>query len=417
MCARRSGRGWPWVGYVDPAPPSAAATAESDNERNAPMLPLRDVRVLDLGQYITGPCATALLAEMGADVIKVEPPSAGDPFRAWESGGLNATFVAFNRGKRSVVLNLKSAEGRRRLCELVATADVLVENFRPGVMARLGIDHDTLAGHNPRLVHCSITGFGSSGPAKDLPAYDGVAMGYSGLAGLLMDPHELRVRGPALADVITGHTAAFATLAALHDRQRSAVGSHLEVTMLGALAHFMHSAVSKQIVEGRAEGPYTRVHSSQAHAFATADGSALLIHLSSPPKFWQGLCAAVDRPDLPDDPRFTTRADRRDNYDALHDELAPIFLTKDRDEWLATLQWHEVPCAPVNGIADMLADEQLRHLGIIDVADEPDIGPMPRIRPPVHVNGAVLPARSRAPFLGEHTEEVLAECQRETSAG
>ncbi|MQA60315.1 MAG: CoA transferase [Actinophytocola sp.] len=373
------------------------------------MLPLSDVRVLDLGQYITGPCATALLAEMGADVIKVEPPAGGDPFRAWESGGLNATFVAFNRGKRSVVLDLKSEAGKQHLFDLVATADVLVENFRPGVMARLGIEYDTLKQYNPRLVLCSITGFGSSGPAKDLPAYDGVAMGYSGLAGLLMDPHDPQVRGPAMADAITGHTAAFATLAALHDRHRTGAGQHIEVTMLGALAHFLHSAVSKQIVEGRAENPYTRVHSSQAHAFATADGTALLIHLSSPPKFWEGLCDAVERPDLLSDPRFTTRADRRDHYDDLHEELRPIFATRDRDWWLSRLQHCRVPCAPVNGIADMLADKQLRHLGIIDVVEDPDAGPMPRIRPPVHFNGAVLPARPRAPYLGENTQEVLAQ--------
>lgn len=380
-------------------------------------MPLSDVCVLDLGQYITGPCATALLAEMGADVVKVEPPAGGDPFRAWESGGLNATFVAFNRGKRSVVLDLKSDAGKQHLFDLVATADVLVENFRPGVMARLGIEYDTLKQYNPRLVLCSITGFGSSGPAKDLPAYDGVAMGYSGLAGLLMDPHDPQVRGPAMADAITGHTAAFATLAALHDRHRTGAGQHIEVTMLGALAHFLHSAVSKQIVEGRAEDPYTRVHSSQAHAFATANGTALLIHLSSPPKFWEGLCDAVERPDLLSDPRFITRADRRDHYDDLHEELRPIFAARERDWWLRRLQRCRVPCAPVNGIADMLADEQMRHLGIIDVVEDPDAGPMPRIRPPVHFNGAVLPPASRAPYLGENTQEVLGAHGQEKPAG
>jgi crotonobetainyl-CoA:carnitine CoA-transferase CaiB-like acyl-CoA transferase len=372
-------------------------------------MPLSGTRVLDLGQYITGPCATVLLAEMGAEVVKVEPPSTGDPFRSWDSGGLNATFVAFNRGKRSVVLDLKSSEGRQHLCELVAGADALVENFRPGVMQRLGVGYETLRQHNPRLVHCSITGFGSTGAYKDLPAYDGVAMGYSGLAGLLMDPQDPVVRGPAMADAITGHSAAFATLAALHERHRTGAGRHLEVTMMGALAHFLHSAVAKHIVEGREEGPYTRVHSSQAHAFAAADGKALLIHLSSPPKFWERLCAAVERPDLPGDPRFATRSDRREHYDALHEELRAVFASRDRDQWMKTLQEHEVPCAPVNGISEMLADEQMQHLGFIDAAEDPDVGPMPRIRPPVLFDGAVLPARSRAPYLGEDTQDVLAE--------
>lgn len=372
-------------------------------------LPLSGVRVLDLGQYITGPCAAVLLAEMGADVIKVEPPTTGDPFRAWESNGLNATFVAFNRGKRSVTVDLKTAEGRQLLFDLVTSADVLIENFRPGVMTRLGVGYDILHRHNPRLVHCSITGFGSTGPYKDLPAYDGVAMGYSGLAGLLTDPQDPQLRGPAMADAITGHSAAFATLAALHDRHRTGVGQHLEVTMLGALAHFLHSAVAKQIVETREEGPYTRVHSSQAHAFVAADDRALLIHLSSPPKFWERLCAAVGRADLPRDSRFVTRSDRREHYDALHDELAPIFATRDRAHWLAELQQNQVPCAPVNGIAEMLADEQMQHLGFIDAVDEPGVGTMPQIRPPALFNGAVLPPVARAPYLGENTRDIVDE--------
>lgn len=367
---------------------------------------LGDVRVLDLGQYITGPCAAELLAEMGAEVIKVEPTT-GDPFRSWESGGLNATFVAFNRGKRSVVLDLKSPEGRAHLLDLVESADVLVENFRPGVLARLDIEHSTLRERNPRLVHCSITGFGRTGPYRDLPAYDGVAMGYSGLAGLLMDPQDPQVRGPAMADAITGHSAAFAILAGLHQRNQTGEGAHLDVTMLGALTHFLHSAVSKQIVEGREEGPYTRVHSSQAHAFAAGDGKSLLIHLSSPPKFWEALCTAVERPDLATDPRFTTRPDRRRHYDALHEELRPIFASRDRADWLQRLQEHQVPCAPVNGIGDMLADEQTRHLGIIDSVEEPGSARMPRIRPPVHVDGTPLPPREQAPYLGEHTDDVL----------
>lgn len=370
--------------------------------------PLADLRVLDLGQYISGPCTTVLLAEMGAEVIKVEAPRTGDPFRAWERGGLNATFVAFNRGKRSVELDLKHPEGRRCLLDLVAGADVLVENFRPGVMDRLDLPHATMRHRNPRLVHCSITGFGSDGPYRDRPAYDGVAMGYSGLAGLLLDPDDPQVRGPALADAITGHAAAFAILAAIHQRQTSHRGTHLEISMLGALTHFLHSAVAKQVVEGREEGPYTRVHSSQTHAFPTADGRAVMIHLSSPQKFWAGLCAATGRGDLLEDPRFASHAARREHYDELHGELAPAFAAQDRDAVLERLHEFEVPCAPVNGIGDVLGDEQLRHLGMIDVVDEPGIGPMPRIRPPTAFDGQMLAPAPRAPHLGEHTASVLA---------
>jgi crotonobetainyl-CoA:carnitine CoA-transferase CaiB-like acyl-CoA transferase len=377
-----------------------------ETDATGPELPLTGVTVLDLGSYISGPCAAVLLAEMGADVIKVEPP-AGDPFRKWESGGLNATFVAFNRGKRSVVLDLKSDAGRAHLLHLVGSADVLVENFRPGVMERLGIGWDSLRDLRPELIHCSITGFGSGGPYSDMPAYDGVALGYSGLAGLLLDPEDPRLRGPALADAITGHSAAFAVLAALHQRHRTGRGEHLEVSMLGALVHFLHSAVAKNVVEGRDETPYLRPHSSQAYVWATRDDKQVLVHMSSPPKFWEGLCAAVGREDLITDERFEKRSGRQKHYEVLRAELSPIFAGRDRDDWLQVLQSHSVPCAPVNAVSEALDDPQLQHLGIIDVLDEPGIGPMPQIRPPALFGGSALPAVRRAPYLGEHTDELL----------
>ena len=367
-------------------------------------LPLRHIRVLDLGQYISGPCASVLLAELGADVVKVEPPS-GDPFRKWESGGLNATFVAFNRGKRSVVLDLKAEPDRARLLTLVRGADVLIENFRPGVMDRLDLGYELLRRENQALVYCSVTGFGAGGPYAAMPAYDGVALGYSGMAGLLLDPDDPRLRGPALADAITGHTAALNILAALLARG----GQRLEVSMLGALVHFLHSAVAKKIVEGREEGPYLRPRSSGAFVFKAADGRALLIHLSSPPKFWECLCRAVGRPELVDDPRFQRRSERQANYEKLRAELIPTFLGRGRDEWLAVLQGEQVPCAPVNTVGEALEDQQMRYLGIIDTIEETGIGPMPQIRPPAWWDGAPLPAIDRAPFLGEHTDSVLAE--------
>ena len=372
--------------------------------------PLRGVRVLDLGQYISGPVTGVLLAEMGADVIKIEPPE-GDPFRKWEDG-LSATFVAFNRGKRSVVLDLKIETDREHLYELVKTADVLIENFRPGVTKKLGMDYAVLKELNPSLVYCSITGFGSEGPYAGLPAYDGVALGYSGFAGLTLDPENPQLLGPAIADAVTGHSASFAILAALFDRFRSQQGQLLEISMFGALVHFLHSAVSKKVVEDREEGPYSRVKGSQAYVFVTGDKRALLIHMSSPPKFWEGLCNAVSRRDLLSDPRFAKRSDRQKNYDALRTELAPAFRSRSRDEWLKELRLNEVPCAPVNSIGEALSDKQFRLLGIVDMIDEPGIGKMPRIRPPAHFGGEPLPAIARAPFLGEHTQEVFTEAEQ-----
>ena len=372
--------------------------------------PLRGIRVLDFGQYISGPVTGVLLAEMGADVIKIEPPE-GDPFRKWEDG-LSATFVAFNRGKRSVVLDLKLEEDKQRLYELAKSVDVLIENFRPGVTKRLGIDYGILSELNPGLVYCSITGFGSEGPYVSLPAYDGVALGYSGFAGLMLDPKEPRLLGPAIADAVTGHSAAFAIVAALFDRFRSQNGQLLEISMFGALVHFLHSAVSKKIIEDREEGPYSRVIGSQAYVFVTGDSKALLIHMSSPTKFWEGLCATVSRPDLISDARFLKRSDRQKNYELLRAEMEPIFKTRGRDEWLEELRKHQVPCAPVNTIGEALSDEQFKLLGIVDTVDEPGLGPMPRIRPPAHFGGQPLSPVGRAPFLGEHTQEVFDEAKR-----
>jgi crotonobetainyl-CoA:carnitine CoA-transferase CaiB-like acyl-CoA transferase len=376
------------------------------------MFPLRGVRVLDLGQYISGPCTSVLLAEMGADVVKVEPPGRGDPFRQWESGGLNATFVAFNRGKRSVELDLKSDDDRSKLYELAETADVMVENFRPGVTTRLGIDFASMTAVSPNLVYCSITGFGSAGPYVEFPAYDGVALGYSGMAGLLLDPDDPVLRGPALADAITAHSAAFAITAALYETKGQPAPKLIEISMLGALTHFLHSAVAKKVVEEREEGPYTRPHTSQAYVLVGSDGGALIIHLSSPPKFWEALCTAIGRPELMEDERFVDRGARKDHYWELRALLQEAFAEKERDEWLRVLQSHQVPCAPVNSIGEALQDPQLAALGIIDTVEDPDVGTMPRIRPPVHIDGAPLPPVPRAPLLGEHNEEVLGELAR-----
>lgn len=370
-------------------------------------LPLEGIRVLDFGQYISGPVAGVLMAEMGADVIKIEPPE-GDPFRKWEDG-LSATFVAFNRGKKSVVLDLKDEADRTKLYHLLKSCDVLIENFRPGATTRLGIDFDTLKELNPNLIYCSITGFGSSGPYVDLPAYDGVALGFSGFASLLLDPENPKLHGPAIADAITGHSAAFAILAALLQNFKVKEARHLEISMFGALVHFMHSAVSKKVIEDKEEGPYSRVRGSQAYVFSTKDKKALIIHLSSPPKFWQGLCLAVGRPDMVENPEYLKRPDRQRRYEQISNELEPIFFSKDRDEWLNILHQHGVPAAPVNTIGEALCDAQFQSLGIIDVIDEPGFGPMPRIRPPALWNGTPLPPTERAPLLGEHNDAVLAD--------
>lgn len=292
------------------------------------MGPLTGVRVLDLGQYITSPYATSLLAEMGADVIKVESPPDGDAFRAWDKGKVSPTFLAFNHGKRSIVLDLKAMDQRAEFYRLVKTADVLIENFRPGVTSRLGIAYESVREHNPQLVYCSITGFGTDGPYADRPTYDSVAQGFSGLSSLLMNPEQPRLMGPAMADIITGQMAAFSVVSALTGRARSGKGEYVEVNMLATLMRFITGQFAKLVISGIEEGPYTRSTLSQAYAFRTSDGNVLLIHLSSPDKFWRSLCEAVGREDLLAQPAFGRHASRIKHYDALMKELEPTFATR-----------------------------------------------------------------------------------------
>ena len=376
------------------------------------MGPLTGVRVLDLGQYITGPYATSLLAEMGADVIKVESPPDGDEFRSWEKGKVSPQFLTFNHGKRSIVLDLKAMDQRAEFYRLVKTADVLIENFRPGVTSRLGIAYESVRELNPQLVYCSITGFGSDGPYADRPAYDSVALGFSGISSLLMNPEQPRLMGPAMADIITGQTAAFCVVSALTGRARSGKGEYVEVNMLASLVRFITGQVAKQVINGTEEGPYTRSTLSQAYAFRTSEGEVLLIHLSSPEKFWRSLCEAVGREDLLTHPVFGQRGNRVKHYDALMKELEPTFAARTQAEWLQILTAHEVPCAPVNRVSQTLADPQVQHLRIVEVEEDPVLGRIPRFRPPVKWTGETPDLVSRPPKLGEHTEEILAELRQ-----
>ncbi|MBI4493506.1 MAG: CoA transferase [Chloroflexi bacterium] len=372
------------------------------------MGPLAGIRVLDLGQFISAPYTGVLLAEMGAEVLKVEPPT-GDPFRTWEGEGFGPSFAAFNRGKRSLVLDLKTPRDRERLLHLAETADVFLENFRPGVTARLGIDYETLKSANPRLVYCTVTGFGPDGPYVDRPSYDSVAQGLSGLTGLFLDPEQPRLRGPASADSLTGLTAAFAITTALVASKQTGRGQHVEVNMLHSLVHFLGYVVAKHVMGGIEPGPDTHARSAQAYVFRAADGKPFLIHLSSPPKFWQHLCEAIGRSDLLTDPRFATRKERVRRYEELAEELQRVFETRSRQEWLEVLVAHEVPCAPANRISEVVQDPQVQHLGIVDVEEDPSLGPIPRFRPPARFSEDTPPVLARPPLLGEHTREILDE--------
>ena len=367
---------------------------------------LSGIRVLEQGTFITGPCAGMMLADLGADVIKVESPD-GDPYRAYQEGQYSPHFQAYNRNKRSLCLDLKQGGDRELFNQLVREADVYIQNFRPGTAERLGASAEQLQRINPRLVYCSISGFGSSGPYVDRPSYDSVAQALSGFLSVVVDPERPRFLGPALADAITGIYAAYGVLGALFERTRSGRGHVVEVSMLEAMAHFAVEPFAAYFALGTVPKSSDRPRLAQAHILHTADGGMMAIHLSSLEKFWTGLVAALDAPELARDPRFATRLLRIENYEALGAELDRLFRQRPLEEWVERLRANDVPGAPINSVADVVGDPQVRHLGLVVPVEAPHTA-REAVRPAVQFDGLRAGSVRPAPLLGEHGDDIRA---------
>ena len=373
---------------------------------------LRDFRVVEMGTYITGPAAGMHLADLGADVIKVEKPETGDPFRAFKGGLYSPHFQTYNRNKRSIALDTAKPADRAVFHDLIRGADVFIQNFRPGVAEKLGAGAEELGRINGGLVYCAITGFGQTGPARDRPAYDTVAQAASAYLRLLTPPANPRVIGPAIADAVTGHYAALGIVAALLERTKTGKGRRLDISMLEAMCHFNLDSFTHYLSVGEVMGPLSRPMVSQSYTFACADGKWIAIHLSSPPKFWEGLATAVGMPELLADPRFAERPARIQNQQALIDILTPVFATRSREAWCAALLENEVPHSPAYDSDEALEDPQARHLQIAVEAEHPQMGPFRTVRPPYSFDGeadlSVLPP----PTLDEHGAEIRLEIER-----
>lgn len=368
---------------------------------------LNGIRVLEQGTFITGPAAGMLLGDLGADVIKIEQPGTGDPFRAFKGGLYSPHFQTYNRNKRSVTLNTKDAADLATFDELISTADVYIQNFRPGAAERLNVGEERLRKINPGLIYCSISGFGPTGPAAGRPAYDSVAQAASGFLGLLINPENPRVVGPALADSITGFYAAYGILGALHERNSTGVGRKVEVSMLEAMSHFNLDAFTHYYSAGEIMGPYSRPSVSQSYVLKCADQKWIALHMSSPEKFWQGLARAIEQPLLFDDSRFSDRNGRIQNQEALIQILGEIFAKHSRDEWCRRLESEDVPHAPMYDTSEALEDPQARHLQILVSARHKTMGDFHTVRPPVSFDGQRSTEVIPPPVLGEHNEEVL----------
>jgi crotonobetainyl-CoA:carnitine CoA-transferase CaiB-like acyl-CoA transferase len=377
---------------------------------------LEGIRVLEQGTFITGPAAGMLLGDLGADVIKIEQPETGDPFRAFEGGFYSPHYQTYNRNKRSVTLNTKNSEDLAVFDELIRSADVYIQNFRPGAAERLNAGAERLQKINPRLIYCSISGFGATGPAAGRPAYDSVAQAASGFLGLLINPANPRVVGPAIADSLTGFYAAYGILGALHERNVSGVGRKVEISMLEAMTHFNLDAFTHFYSRGEVMGPYSRPSVSQSYVMKCEDDKWIALHMSSPEKFWLGLARAIEHPTLFDDPRFSSRTGRIAHQAALIEILSTIFATRNRVEWCARLDANDVPHAPVYDSSEALEDPQAKHLELLVSTHHKTMGEFHTVRPPVTFDGERTTDVVAPPTLGEHNAEILVPIREKLSS-
>ena len=378
------------------------------------LAPLKGIRILDLTNVLAGPFCCHQLAHMGADVIKVETPGTGDLARqlgadsARNADLMGVSFLAQNPGKRSITLNLKSASGKRILKELVAKSDALVENFRPGVMARLNLDYETLTRENPRLVYCAISGFGQDGPLAKLPAYDQIVQGMSGVMSITGDADTAPYRvGYPMADTIGGMTAAFAVAAALANRDDNR-GTFIDVSMLEAVIATMGWVVSNHLIAGQAPSPNGNDNftASPSGTFKTADG-VMNIAANKQEQF-EVLCEIIGNPGLAQDPRFADRKSRLDNRSALTAELEAAFATAPTHDWVEKLTAQGVPAGPVWSVPEALAHPQLADRGLLQTHR---IGPedLQLVGIGAKLDGTAPGVSSPPPELGAHTNDILTQ--------
>jgi crotonobetainyl-CoA:carnitine CoA-transferase CaiB-like acyl-CoA transferase len=364
-------------------------------------------KVLEVANYISGPFASMLLADLGAEVIKVESPGHGDPFRGWGDVPYSPTFCSLNRNKQSMSLDLRKPEGKEIFLRLARQSDVVIENMRPGVLDRRGLGYEAVRAVNPRIVYCSISGFGSDGPYRDKPGYDTIAQAMGGLLSVLTDMHNPKGTGASLADLVTGMYACYAVQGALIARGRTGMGQKVETSLLQAVIAFGAENSVRYLASGIVPDHNTRVQIAQVYAFLAADDRPFVVHLSSPQKFWHSLADAIDRPDLKEDPRFVDKEMRIKNFNALRAILAEKFATAPREHWLNVLAQRDVPSAPLLNLEEVFADPQVRHLGMLVEMTHPKMGKARLVGSGIFMSETPPQMALPPPIAGEHTGKTL----------
>ena len=376
------------------------------------MKALQDIQVLDLTRALAGPFCTLMLGDYGADVIKIEIPETGDDTRHWGPpfiGDESAYFLSINRNKRSLTLNFKEQEAIKIFLKLVEKADVVVENFTPGVMKRFGLDYEAVKAINPSIIYCSISGFGQDGPYQNRPAYDQIMQGVSGLMSITGEPDgEPQKVGIAVSDIGAGMWAAFAVMTALHHRSNSGDGQHIDISMLDAQVAWMTYQAAYFFAN---EEPPKRLGAAHPtlvpyQAFMSQDGKYVNVAVGSE-RLWERFCEGVNRMDLKDDPNFAQNGDRVRNRSTLVPLLQEYFLTQPADYWVNALQSVNVPAGPINDLADVFSDPQILHREMLVEIPHPTIKSIKQTGLPLKFSVTPGSFDKHPPLLGEHNEEIL----------
>ena len=383
--------------------------------------PLEGIRVIDLTRILAGPFSTMLMADMGADIIKVEQPGAGDPARGngpfLSPDGAESSeqqfstyFMSINRGKRSIAIDLSKPKGKEVLLKLAETADVLIENFRPGTMQKLGLDYEVVKARNPRIVMCSVSGFGQSGPYAHRPALDVIVQGMGGMLSITGEPGRGPVRpGASIGDITSALFATIAIQSALLERHNSGEGQYIDISMLDCQVAIMENAFMRYFTLGQTPQRIGTRHPSSTpfQAFQTADGHVVVAIMGGSTDQWPLFCAAIDHVELIDDERYTTGWSRTQHYDELIPVIEEVMREKTTSEWVELLSDMGVPVGPVQDIAEVANDPQVNHREMFVELPHPVLGQVKFTGNPIKMSRTPSGPRRVPPQLGEQTSEVL----------
>ena len=376
-------------------------------------LPLEGVKILDLSHALAGPFCSTMLADFGAQVVKIEPPGSGDIARAWGSplpGGETDYFASLHRNKQGMVLDLKNPQGKETFLRMVERADIVLENYRPGALVRLGLDYETARKRNPGIIYCSISGFGQNGPYRDRPALDLILQAESGMISVTGQSggHGARA-GVSIADLTAGMNAAFGIMLALRAKEKSGIGQSVDVSMMEGQLALLSTMISNYCGTGEVPSPmgtaYKALLPYQTFQTKTRD---LALAVGSE-KLWKIFCPIIGCPELADDPRYNTNVQRAENRESLIAKLQQVFLTRSYEEWETVLTKNGIPVGAINDLAQVVDHPQVKARGSIVDVEHPRAGKIRVVGVPVRLSATPGSVRTPSPALGEHTTEVLRE--------